>query len=55
MLIILAAPALSALGAKEFTFFGVTGVGGVGVGGCSASGTGVGGILAVEPFPFAVF
>ena len=56
LVIIVAGPALSAFGcAKEAEFFGVTGVAGVGVGGCSASVLGVGGALAVEPFPFAAF
>ena len=56
LVIIVAGPALSAFGcAKEAEFFGVTGVAGVGVGGCSASVFGVGGALAVEPFPFAAF
>ena len=53
--IIVAGPCPSALaGAKELGFCGVTGVAGVGVGGCSGSEAGVGGTLAVEPF-FAGF
>lgn len=49
--IMLAGPVPSALdGANEAGFCGVTGVAGVEVGGCSASGAGVGGTLAVEPF-----
>ena len=49
--IILAGPWPSPLdGAKEAECCGVTGVAGVGVGGCSASEAGVGGTLAVEPF-----
>ena len=53
--IMLPGPWPSALdGAKEAGFCGVTGVAGVGVGGCSASEAGVGGTLAVEPF-FAGF
>lgn len=49
--IILAGPCPSTLdGAKEAGFWGVTGVAGVDVGGCSASEAGVGGTLAVEFF-----
>ena len=54
--IIPAGPGPSALeGAKEAECCGVTGVAGVGVGGCSASGAGVGGTLAVEPFLFGFY
>ena len=53
--IIAAGPCPSALAdEKEAGFCGVTGVAGVGVGGCSGSEAGVGGTLAVEPF-FAGF
>lgn len=53
--IIVVGPCPSGLaGANELGFCGVTGVAGVGVGGCSGSDAGVGGTLAVEPF-FAGF